>query len=154
MLTLLVFFSSVAYSGEADRYSREQFSFTAYTTSGALGFYTPTECGELEIDHVVSLKDAWESGAKYWTSEQKQAFANDRTNHVFACKSVNRSKGSATPMTFKKRSQDRKGRDYRIPNWCLYLDKYVAVKKQYDLTVSEATTLAHSKCKTVPEKKG
>jgi hypothetical protein len=32
---------------------------------------------ELEIDHLVALKEAWVSGAWQWTKERRDAFAND-----------------------------------------------------------------------------
>jgi hypothetical protein len=32
---------------------------------------------ELEVDHLVSLKEAWDSGAWSWTRDQRSAFAND-----------------------------------------------------------------------------
>ncbi|MCA1844109.1 MAG: HNH endonuclease family protein [Actinobacteria bacterium] len=40
---------------------------------------TVTSPAELEIDHVVALAEAWDSGAAGWTTERRQAFANDRT---------------------------------------------------------------------------
>jgi hypothetical protein len=46
---------------------------------------------------VVSLKDAYESGAASWSDSKKQTFANDRANHVPSCGRVNSSKGSAAP---------------------------------------------------------
>jgi len=36
-----------------------------------------TSAGELEIDHLVALKEAWVSGAWQWTEERRDAFAND-----------------------------------------------------------------------------
>ncbi|MBA3289749.1 MAG: hypothetical protein H0U21_17345 [Acidimicrobiia bacterium] len=36
-----------------------------------------TDLRAVEIDHVVSLKEAWDSGAWSWTSAQRVAFAND-----------------------------------------------------------------------------
>ena len=32
---------------------------------------------ELEVDHVVALKEAWDSGAWGWTPERRSAFGND-----------------------------------------------------------------------------
>uniref|UniRef100_A0A8H7XR14 GmrSD restriction endonucleases C-terminal domain-containing protein n=1 Tax=Psilocybe cubensis TaxID=181762 RepID=A0A8H7XR14_PSICU len=32
---------------------------------------------DLDIDHVVPLKEAWVSGARTWTNAQREAFAND-----------------------------------------------------------------------------
>ena len=38
---------------------------------------TTTTSGEIEIDHVVALAEAWRSGASSWTDAQRRAFAND-----------------------------------------------------------------------------
>ncbi|KAF8632731.1 hypothetical protein AX17_004768 [Amanita inopinata Kibby_2008] len=40
----------------------------------------PTDlASDLDIDHLVPLKEAWVSGADLWTTSQRQAFANDLT---------------------------------------------------------------------------
>ncbi|PPR04757.1 hypothetical protein CVT24_007112 [Panaeolus cyanescens] len=38
-----------------------------------------TLASDLDIDHVVPLKEAWLSGARSWTNAQREAFANDLT---------------------------------------------------------------------------
>ena len=38
---------------------------------------TWTNPSDVDIDHLVPLAEAWKSGAWAWTSEQRQAFAND-----------------------------------------------------------------------------
>src|SRR5688572_2022831 len=35
--------------------------------------------GDLDIDHMVPLANAWRTGAATWTDEQREAFANDLT---------------------------------------------------------------------------
>ena len=40
------------------------------------GFVT-TDIGEVQIDHVVALAEAWRSGAYDWTPARREAFAND-----------------------------------------------------------------------------
>ncbi len=37
---------------------------------------TWTDPGEVQIDHVVALAEAWDSGAWAWTPGQRRAFAN------------------------------------------------------------------------------
>ena len=54
-------------------------------------FYTPQD---MEVDHIVPLKEAWNLGAKYWDKSTKQKFANDIENLILVSKSCNRSKGS------------------------------------------------------------
>ena len=65
------------------------------------------------IDHVVSLKDAFDSGAYKWSTNKKKKFSNDRSNHVSSCYKINSSKGSATPKHFLRRSNDGKGLEYK-----------------------------------------
>jgi hypothetical protein len=36
-----------------------------------------TAAGDLDIDHVVALAEAWDSGASAWIASERQAFAND-----------------------------------------------------------------------------
>ncbi|KAG6868896.1 hypothetical protein C0993_008194 [Termitomyces sp. T159_Od127] len=38
-----------------------------------------TLASDLDIDHVIPLKEAWISGARFWTTAQREAFANDLT---------------------------------------------------------------------------
>jgi len=59
-----------------------------------------TDPSDLDIDHFIPLKNAYDSGGNKWTSKQKQDFANDLDdeNHLIAVsKSANRSKGSKSP---------------------------------------------------------
>ena len=92
------------------------------------------ECEDIEIDHVVSLADAHESGAALWSDAEKALFANDRSNHVAACASINRSKGSSTPSDFLRKSSDGVGVEFRFVDFCGYVARYVAVKEAYQLS--------------------
>lgn len=38
---------------------------------------TWTNPSDVDIDHRVALKEAWESGARSWTAANRQRFAND-----------------------------------------------------------------------------
>lgn len=38
---------------------------------------TWTAASDVDIDHIVPLKEAWISGAKDWTADQREAFANE-----------------------------------------------------------------------------
>jgi len=38
---------------------------------------TWTEQTDLDIDHMVPLAEAWDSGASDWTTAQRRAYAND-----------------------------------------------------------------------------
>tara|TARA_B110000093_G_scaffold46445_1_gene49650 strand:+ start:99 stop:590 length:492 start_codon:yes stop_codon:yes gene_type:complete len=120
----------------ADSYDRKDFNYYSYKPNTAIGFYTGKTCDFINIDHVVSLKDAYESGAANWSASKKETFANDRRNHVPSCGRVNSSKGSAAPKDFLRRSRDGKGLDYQIVRWCEYVTKYHSVKLAYQLMTS------------------
>ena len=38
---------------------------------------TITDATKLDIDHMVPLKEAHQSGAAFWSRERKRAYAND-----------------------------------------------------------------------------
>ena len=131
---LILIFLPLAIESEAVSYDRKDFNYRSYKPDTSIGFYTGKTCDFINIDHVVSLKDAYESGAASWSATKKEAFANDRSNHVPSCVRVNSSKGSATPKDFLRRSRDGKGLDYKIVRWCEYVATYKAVKTKYQLT--------------------
>lgn len=85
----------------------------------------------LDIDHLVPLGNAWKSGAKDWTDDQRKAFANDLTRpQLLAVDSTdNRAKGDQDPSQWKP------------PNhafWCTYAEDWITVKSYWKLTVTEA----------------
>jgi len=47
-----------------------------------------------DIDHIVSLKEAWQSGADEWSAIDKDIFADDMLNLTAVTASSNRSKGA------------------------------------------------------------
>jgi len=118
----------------AGGYERKEFNYRSYKPNISTGFYTGKTCDFINIDHVVSLKDAYESGAASWGASKKKTFANDRSNHVPSCGRVNSSKGSEGPSDFLRRSRDGKGLDYKIVRFCEYVQKYYAVKVKYGLS--------------------
>ena len=120
----------------ADGYDRKDFNYRSYKPNTAIGFYTNKACDFINIDHIVSLKDAYDSGASSWGASKKKAFANDRSNHVPSCGRVNSSKGSAGPSDFLRRSRDGRGLEYEIVKFCGYVQRYYAVKIKYGLSFS------------------
>ena len=133
-LALLFVFLCFVLTSFADSYDRKDFNYRSYKPNTAIGFYTGKACDFINIDHIVSLKDAYESGAASWSDSKKKSFANDRANHVPSCGRVNSSKGSAVPKDFLRRSSDGKGLDYEIVLWCDYVSRYWAVKAAYQLS--------------------
>jgi hypothetical protein len=124
----------IASASSAESYDRKEFNYRSYKPNASIGFYTNKTCDFINIDHIVSLKDAYESGAASWSASRKKAFANDRSNHVPSCGRVNSSKGSEGPSDFMRRSRDGRGLEYKIVRFCEYVQKYYAVKVKYGLS--------------------
>ena len=142
-ITLIFLFTSKI--DAEDKYNRNSFHFHSYPTKTNIGYYTKKHC-KTNIDHVVSLKDAFDSGALNWTLEQRKNFANDKENHVPSCYRINSSKGSATPKDFLRRSNDKKGLDYEIINFCNYVNTYFKIKKKYNLSFENNDSNLFNKC--------
>ena len=130
----------------AEGYDRSAFNFHSYKPNTSIGFYTGQSCDFINIDHVVSLKDAYESGAASWSASKKESFANDRDNHVPSCGPVNSSKGSAVPSDFLRRSNDGKGLEYKIVRFCEYVQKYYRVKLRYSLSLEGNSVETFASC--------
>jgi hypothetical protein len=91
---------------------------------------------EVDIDHIVALSDAWQKGAKYWDASKRIALANDPLNLRAVDASTNRSKGDGDTATWLPPNKA-----YR----CTYVANQVAVKKKYELWVTEAEKTAMKK---------
>ena len=109
-----------------DRYNRKDFNYRSYKPNTSIGFYTNKTCDFINIDHIVSLKDAYESGASSWSASKKKTFANDRSNHVPSCGRVNSSKGSAGLVISCAEVMTGNGLEYKIVRFCEYVQKYYA----------------------------
>jgi hypothetical protein len=81
----------------------------------------------LDVDHLVSLRHAWQAGAAAWTRSRREAFANDLRNLQLTAASVNRAKGDAPVDAWVPPN-----RAYR----CTYARRWVAVKAAWRLTVT------------------
>ena len=64
---------------------------------------TWTAASDVDIDHVVPLKNAWISGASSWTTSKRESFANDLTHPqlIAVTDNVNQSKGDKSPDAWK-----------------------------------------------------
>ncbi|WP_330349920.1 HNH endonuclease family protein [Streptomyces sp. NBC_00582] len=104
-------------------------------TSGS--WYSPydgatwTAASDLDIDHLVPLAEAWDSGASAWTTAQRQAFANDitRPQLLAVTDNVNQSKSDQDPAEWMPSLTS-----YR----CTYVRAWVQVKYYYGLSVDSA----------------
>ena len=130
----------------ADGYDRKDFNYRSYKPNTSIGFYTNKACDFINIDHIVSLKDAYESGASSWGASKKKVFANDRSNHVPSCGRVNSSKGSEEPSDFLRRSRDKRGLEHEIVKFCEYVQRYYAVKVEYGLPFKSNKAKLFKRC--------
>lgn len=85
--------------------------------------------GQVEIDHVVALSDAWQKGAAQWGEAKRLAFANDPLNLVATTSRANGSKSDSDAATWLPPSRAA---------WCPMVARQVAVKSAYALAVTAA----------------
>ena len=97
-----------------DPYSGESINFLRGIATSA----------EVQIDHVVALSNAWQTGAFKLTIEKRTAFANDPLNLLAVKGRLNSQKGDGDAATWLP---PRKS--YR----CAYVARQVAVKYKYGL---------------------
>ncbi|MBT2676968.1 HNH endonuclease [Streptomyces sp. ISL-14] len=92
---------------------------------------TWTAASDVDIDHLVPLAEAWDSGADSWTTSRRQSFANDLTRPqlIAVTDNVNQAKGDQDPATWMPSVSS-----YR----CTYVRAWVQVKYYYDLLVDSA----------------
>lgn len=89
---------------------------------------TWTNASDVDTDHLVALAEAWDSGARRWTTGTRERYANDLGDGrslVAVTDDVNQSKGDQDPTTW----MPRYGK-------CRYIRYWVAVKTRWHLTVN------------------
>ncbi len=83
----------------------------------------------VQIDHVVALSDAWQTGAQQWNSARRTDLANDPLNLLAVDGPTNEAKGDGDAATWLPPNKS-----YR----CAYVARQVAVKARYGLWVTQA----------------
>lgn len=102
------------------------------------------KASDVDVDHIVPLKWAWENGAYKWSQSKREKFANDPANLLVVENSVNRAKGAKGVL------------DWLPPLksfHCQYVLRFNRVIKNYGLTVSDKNMqslqrLQDQKCRT------
>ncbi|KUL51403.1 hypothetical protein ADL22_06295 [Streptomyces sp. NRRL F-4489] len=86
--------------------------------------------GQLDIDHIVPLANAWRSGADEWTTPERRTFANDLVHSQLIAVSAasNRQKGDQSPDQWSPP---------RRAYWCTYARAWTDVKHVYHLNITE-----------------
>jgi hypothetical protein len=98
-------------------------AFDGVRTTNASGF---------DVDHMVPLKEAWESGAHSWDSATRTSFANDLAyEHSLIAVSArsNRSKSDRDPNNWMPPTSSFD---------CQYVGRWIAVKYRWSLSVDPA----------------
>ncbi|MCL2465005.1 MAG: HNH endonuclease family protein [Micrococcales bacterium] len=101
----------------ADPYSGSTIAFTRGTTTSEA----------VQIDHVVALADAWQSGASTWSADELHQFGNDPLDLLAVSGPLNNEKG------------DKAANAWLPPNTayrCAYVARQIGVKLSYRLTVT------------------
>lgn len=83
----------------------------------------------VQIDHVVALSNAWQTGIFQASVKTRTAFANDPLNLLAVKGSLNSQKGDGDAATWLPPNK---------PFRCAYVARQVAVKKKYGLWVTKA----------------
>lgn len=100
--------------------------------------FTTTNPRELQIDHIVPIKEAFNSGAAIWSNEQKRTFYNDMDNLIAVSIHSNESKSDADPAKWLPKN------DAYV---CTYLKQWKAIKLKYKLDMDPAEkTVVERKC--------
>jgi hypothetical protein len=84
-----------------------------------------TQASGVDVDHIVPLQEAHDSGAFQWTGAQRAAFMNDPENLVVAGASANRAKGARGPEEWLPENRSVH---------CAYVRQWVKIKKKYQLS--------------------
>lgn len=108
-------------------------SGTSCTITGSWYSYydgvSTADASTFDIDHMVALAEAWDSGAHSWTAGQREAYANDQGDPrslVAVSASSNRGKGDQDP-----------GEWWPLLERCRYAAEWTATKARFGLTVDQ-----------------
>lgn len=88
---------------------------------------------EVDVNHIVALAEAWDSGASQWTDAQRATFTADPGNLWLMTNDLHRAKGDSDIA------------EWTPPNAgavCGYVQTYVMVKTRWRLSVDQAEKTA------------
>ena len=107
----------------SDPYSGEKISFVRGVGSSM----------DVQIDHVVALSNAWQTGAFKLSYDKRLALANDPMNLLAVKGRLNSQKGDGDAATWLPPRRDIR---------CAYVAQQIAVKAKYQLWVTSAEKAA------------
>jgi hypothetical protein len=109
---------------------------------------TVTDPRRIDIDHVVALGEAWDSGAANWSEEERERFANDlgyRDSLIAVTAGSNRSKSDRDPAEWVPPDES---------SWCRFAVAWTTVKVRWGLTADAAEVAAlrelFGRCRSAP----
>ncbi|GAA1239837.1 HNH endonuclease family protein [Kitasatospora nipponensis] len=92
---------------------------------------TVTDSGALDVDHLVPLAEAWDSGASAWSPQEREAYANDL--------------GEDRDLIAVTARSNRQKADKDVTDWlpmpsyvCTYITDWTVDKTRWGLTVDAA----------------
>jgi hypothetical protein len=90
---------------------------------------TVTNFSALDVDHMVPLAEAWDSGANKWDAAKREQYANDMGDEnalIAVTAATNRSKSDQDPAEWLP-----------AKDVCTYIKNWVHVKLRWSLTVDD-----------------
>ena len=99
------------------------------TWVSAFDLVETSDPSKFDVDHMVPLKEAWDSGAWAWDAKTREAYANDldyEMSLIAVSASSNRSKSDRDPADWLPTNKDY---------WCEYITAWVQVKTRWSLSV-------------------
>lgn len=104
-----------------------------YTGKQVYFLQGPSTSDKVQIDHVVALSNAWQTGAQQLSVQQRINFANDPLNLLAVDGAANQQKGDGDAATWLPSR-----REYR----CAYVARQIYIKQRYQLWVTPAEKTA------------
>ena len=88
---------------------------------------TTTDASTFDVDHVVPLADAYQSGAWAWPTSERTQYANLPFDLWLVSAVSNRAKGDSSPDQW---------RPPRTASWCTYAQRWIDIKTRWKLSVT------------------
>lgn len=97
--------------------------------TGGIIQFSRSSSDKVQIDHIVALSNAWQTGAQQLTKQQRVQLANDPLELIAVLGSENQLKGDGDAATWLP-----KNKSFR----CEYIARQIQIKKKYSLWVTPA----------------
>ncbi len=102
-------------------------------TGATIHFSRGENSSAVQIDHVVALSNAWQTGAQGLSAAERKALANDPLNLIASDGPANQQKSDADAASWLPPNKAFR---------CIYVARQIAVKSRYQLWVTEPEAVA------------